>query len=92
MAYILINLINLLANILKLLFLVRVIVPFLRLPQNNQLLQFLWQTTEPFLAPVRKMTQRFQGGIALDFSPVIAILALDYIIVPILRLIVSVIF
>ena len=68
--------INVLAQALSLAILVRVLLSWvpMRLPWG--LGEFVWSITEPILAPIRRALP-FMGG--MDFSPFIAILAIQVI-------------
>ena len=43
----------------------------------NPIVQFLRRVTEPVLRPIRRVLARYQGG--LDFSPLVAILIIQFI-------------
>ena len=43
----------------------------------NPIVQFLRRVTEPVLRPIRNMLSRYQTG--LDFSPLVAILIIQFI-------------
>ena len=43
----------------------------------NPIVQFLRRVTEPVLRPIRNVIGRYQGG--LDFSPLVAILIIQFI-------------
>ncbi len=45
--------------------------------KNNQLVRFVYRTTEPILAPIRQHVMRLMGyKLPIDISPMIAILLL----------------
>lgn len=56
--------------------LARVVVSWLPISQDNQIIRLIYQITEPVLAPIRNLLQRsaFGRNMMFDFSPVIAII------------------
>lgn len=46
----------------------------------NPLVRFLNAVTEPVLNPVRRLMSRFSSSLGIDFSPIIVILFLEYIV------------
>ncbi|MBS3969706.1 MAG: YggT family protein [Clostridia bacterium] len=44
---------------------------------NNTLVNFIYEITEPILAPIRRLIPR--GSLPLDFSPIIALLLIKII-------------
>ncbi len=61
-------------QIFYILILARVILSWVRINPYNPIVQFIYQATEPLLAPIRRMMPA-AGGI--DFSPIILILLLS---------------
>ena len=75
--------INTLGNVLVYLIFGRVILSWFNLSPDNPFLRFFYFVTEPILAPIRNLIQSFtKRPMMLDFSPVIAWLLLDYLIIP----------
>lgn len=66
-------------DILSFLILARVICSWFVRNPYNRLYQMLLVLTEPLLAPCRKLLERFQGNLMVDFSPVLALLLLTFI-------------
>ncbi len=58
--------------------LARVLLELLRIPPRTPLVRFIWDATEPFLAPIRQQLRPYIG--IFDFSPLIL-----YILIIILR-------
>lgn len=54
--------------------LVRILFEWLRIPYSSRVMRFLWDITEPLLAPIRRALPTFGG---LDFSPLIAFFLLN---------------
>jgi len=51
-----------------------------RQPVVHQIGRFLWQITEPVLGPIRRILRKFLGNLGgIDISPIIAILALEFL-------------
>lgn len=76
-----------LLRIMSYLVLIRVIVSWLPIDRGNVIIQFIYNITEPILAPVRKMLFSSPLGkrLYLDFSPIIVLLLIDLLIIPIVR-------
>ena len=49
--------------------LVRILFEWIRVPYSSRVMRFLWDITEPVLAPIRRVLPPFAG---LDFSPLVA--------------------
>lgn len=70
--------------------LARVIISWLPVSRDNQLIRLLYQITEPILAPARKILEKSAIGknTMMDFSPILAFLIIaiiENILVRILR-------
>jgi YggT family protein len=52
---------------------------FVRNPYSNKIYMLLLQLTEPILAPFRKLMGRFGANYGVDFSPILALLALNFL-------------
>jgi YggT family protein len=68
------NLIRYLCQLLTLAIFVRVILSWFSLSPTNRLAIILYQLTEPFLAPLRRIIPRVG---MFDFTPVVAIILLQ---------------
>jgi len=78
----LLYLINLFFQFLDLMILLRVILSFFPRPINPTISRFIYDFTEPILAPFRNLLNRFMPkgpGPYLDFSPLLALLFLDIV-------------
>jgi YggT family protein len=51
----------------------RVLLSWVQIDPNNQLVKIIYQLTEPLLAPIRRLLP--QGG-GMDFSPIVAFIVL----------------
>ncbi|MFN2286498.1 MAG: YggT family protein [Anaerolineae bacterium] len=56
--------------------LVRILFEWIRVPYSSRVMRFLWDITEPLLAPIRSILPTFGG---LDFSPLIAFFLLNFV-------------
>lgn len=56
--------------------LARVLFEWIRVPYSSRVMRFLWDITEPLLAPIRRVLPAFGG---LDFSPLIAFFLLNFV-------------
>lgn len=66
--------------ILEIFILIRVVISWLPIDRNSQIVGFIHTVTEPILSPIRKMIDKsiFGGrGQVLDFSPFIAYIILQ---------------
>lgn len=66
-------------SVLNWLIIARVIISWLRPnvtdPNWHKILRFIYNVTEPILGPIRRILP--QGNIGIDFSPLVAIIALN---------------
>lgn len=72
-------------EVINWLILIRVILSLLRMENmNNPISKFVIVTTEPILEPFRRLQFKSSIGrnLMIDFSPVLAILVLQYIVRP----------
>jgi YggT family protein len=80
---ILVNFVQLLAFVLWFLLIARVVLSWTNPRGGGQLTAFIYQATEPILAPIRRLLPP-TGGI--DWSPLIAMLLLGVIVRVVVRL------
>lgn len=61
--------------------LARVIITWIPISKDNQLIRLLYQITEPILAPIRGIIERSAIGknMMFDFSPIIAFLLISFL-------------
>lgn len=70
-------------ELIYLLIFARVILSWMRLNSNNKFSTMIYSLTEPILEPFRRLLDRFNiGGGMIDFSPIVAILIIQFIIHP----------
>ena len=76
MTIVLINFVNLLFQILSLAILIRALLSWFNLPPTNPLVTFLYDITEPILAPLRRVVPRIG---MIDITPVVALLLMQFV-------------
>ncbi|MGI6555531.1 MAG: YggT family protein [Bacillota bacterium] len=83
---ILYQVIRIAVELMEWLIIARVLLSWVNVGPNNQIAVFIYEMTEPILKPIRSAMPR--GSLPLDFSPLIAIILLEFL----QRLILSVLF
>ncbi|HUS14928.1 MAG TPA: YggT family protein [Chloroflexia bacterium] len=73
------DLVSKLLNLLILLILIRSILSWFMPVGRDAATRLLVDVTEPLLAPIRGFTARLMPGMPIDFSPWIAIIALQFL-------------
>ncbi|KJS84710.1 MAG: hypothetical protein JM58_10330 [Peptococcaceae bacterium BICA1-8] len=73
--YFLIDFVDIIFDVMYWLVIVRVILSWIRHDPHNPIFRFIYEITEIVLGPVRKFVP--MRGMAIDFSPIIAILLLQ---------------
>ncbi len=71
-----ISVVTVAVDVLSWLIIARVILSWVRHDPSHPLIRFVYEITEPILAPIRRVTPR---NSIIDFSPLIAILILYFI-------------
>ena len=61
----------------ELLIFARCILSFI--PFHNRLVEWVYMATEPVLSPCRKLMDKFNVNLPIDFSPMIALLLLQFL-------------
>jgi len=70
------NLLRLIADVYALVLIARVVVSWLPVDPDSTAIRYLYQITEPVLAPIRRVLPVLGG---FDFSPLVALLLLEWI-------------
>lgn len=86
MVYSLVELVQLAGQVLSLLIIVRAVLSWFSPDPRNTLVQLVYRTTEPVLAPVRNLLP-IMGG--LDFSPIVALIAVQVLEQVLVQLLIS---
>ena len=81
MNYLVYRTISIVFTIIEFAVLARVIISWVPVQKENKLVTFLYQVTEPILAPIRSMVERssFGKNMMFDVSPIIAFLLIGLI-------------
>ncbi len=66
-------------SVINFLIVLRAVFSWFSRDYNNTIFRILFQLTEPILSPFRNLLNRLGVGGMVDFSPIVAILALDII-------------
>ncbi|MBO5454334.1 MAG: YggT family protein [Clostridia bacterium] len=75
--------VSILCEILSYLILIRCILSYIPMSKGNIFTNAVYNLTEPLLSPVRRILGNFgRGHMMLDFSPVIVLLLIPYVIEP----------
>lgn len=69
------------------LILARVIMSWVVRDLSNPIARFIYQVTEPILAPCRELLNKFGIGGRIDFSPIVVILGMQIIANALIRII-----
>jgi YggT family protein len=69
--------VNFFFSIITWMVLIRVILSWIPHNPKSPLLRILYEVTDPILAPIRRLMPK--SGMALDFSPIIAIILLGFV-------------
>ncbi|MBI2153689.1 MAG: YggT family protein [Candidatus Rokubacteria bacterium] len=75
--YRLVDFVGLLLGLYTWVIIAAVLITWVNPDPYNPIVQFLRRVTEPVLRPIRRVLARYQGG--LDFSPLVAILIIQFI-------------
>lgn len=79
---------DILFQIINVLILINVIFSWVRPNKNSPLVKFVYHVTEPILEPFK----RFSIAGSIDFSPFLAILLIEFILSPLYKFIIGLIF
>ncbi|HHT50053.1 MAG TPA: YggT family protein [Eubacteriaceae bacterium] len=83
---------NIFFQLIYYLIFIRVILSWIRPNPRNQIVMLLYNLTDPILEPFRMLTYKLNIGGMIDFSPLIAILAIQFIIHPLYNRLIFLIF
>lgn len=73
-------------RVINMLILVRVLMSWVIRDPRHPFAQFIYGLTEPILSPFRQLLRRFGVGGMLDFSPILALLTVQFLASVIYRL------
>jgi YggT family protein len=66
--------VELIFQVLNLAIILRVLLSWIHIDPGNRVADFIYQVTEPILAPLRRILPTVSG---IDFSPFVAVILLD---------------
>jgi YggT family protein len=67
-------------RVINMLILARVLMSWFVKDLRNPIAMFIYQITEPILSPIRNLLKKLGiGGTMLDFSPIVALLLIQFI-------------
>lgn len=66
-------------EVINFLIFARVVISWVARGRRNQLIDLVYQLTEPILAPFRNLQHKLGIGGMLDFSPIMALLTLNLV-------------
>ncbi|MGF7185039.1 YggT family protein [Desulfitispora alkaliphila] len=75
-------------SVLTWLIIARVLLSWIRLNPYNPVVKFIYEFTEPILAPFRRIMPSL-GGLPIDFSPILALFAIRFVEMLIIRFLVG---
>ena len=85
--YLLINIINNVFRIYGYVILARIFLSWVPVDRSNPIVRFIYQVTEPILAPFRVILP--MGGMGIDLSPIIVYFLLNLLRTGLIRLIIN---
>jgi len=90
MRFILANTVSCFFEFLNFMIVIRVFLSWINYNENNKLVNLIFQLTDPILDPFKRLTNRLGLNTGMiDFSPLIALLFLYYILKPLLLTIIG---
>ncbi|MEA1974241.1 MAG: YggT family protein [Bacillota bacterium] len=66
-------------QVINFLIFARVVLSWVARGRRNQIIDLVYQLTEPILSPFRQLQEKIGIGGMLDFSPIMALLTLSFI-------------
>lgn len=73
-------------QVINFLIFARIVISWVARGKRNQIIDLIYQLTEPILAPFRELQNKLGIGGMLDFSPIMAILTMELMLSLIMRL------
>ncbi|MGM0378228.1 MAG: YggT family protein [Bacillota bacterium] len=73
-------------QVINFLIFARIVISWVARGKRNQIIDLVYQLTEPILAPFRELQHKLGIGGMLDFSPIMAILTMELVLSLIMRL------
>lgn len=92
MEYLLLRSANVFFQVINLLLVVRVLLSWTRYNNHNKYVVMLYHVTDPILEPFKRLTNRLGANQMIDWSPLIAMLFVQYFIQPLTYTLIRLIF
>jgi YggT family protein len=73
-------------QVINFLIFARVVISWVARGQRNQIIDLVYQLTEPILLPFRRLQEKFGIPGNLDFSPIFALLTMNFLLNFLLKL------
>jgi len=73
-------------QVINFLIFARVVISWVARGQSNQIFDLIYRLTEPILSPFRQLQEKIGIGGMLDFSPIMALLTMNFLVNFIIRL------
>lgn len=90
MRYILASTVSYFFDFLNFMIVVRVFLSWIRYSENNKIVSLVFQLTDPILEPFRRLSYKLGLNTGMiDFTPMIALLVLYYVIKPLILTIIA---
>jgi len=84
MYFLLTKAVSIFFQVINFLLLIRVVLSLIKFNNDNRYVIMLYSLTEPILEPFRKLTRKFGANQMVDWSPLIAMLFMQYIAQPLI--------
>lgn len=93
MRYILASTVSYFFDFLNFMIVIRVFLSWIRYSENNRIVSLVFQLTDPILEPFRRLSYRLGLNAGMvDFTPMITLLVLYYVIKPLILTIIATFF
>jgi YggT family protein len=93
MRYILASTVSYFFDFLNFMIVIRVFLSWIRYSENNRIVSLVFQLTDPILEPFRRLSYRLGLNTGMiDFTPMITLLVLYYVIKPLILTIIATFF
>ena len=79
--YQLIGLISFGVRIYTFIIIARAIISWVQPNPYNPIVQLLYKLTEPVLFPIRRLLTKYMGNMGIDFSPLVALVLLNTVVI-----------
>lgn len=84
MYFLLMKSVSVFFQLINILLLMRVVLSLIRFNNDNRYVVILYNLTEPILEPFRRLTRKLGASQMVDWSPLLAMLFIQYILEPLI--------